>query len=395
MDNHRVPINSRLARLTLPAALLLGFLAACQQAGQPPSMVSVDPFDGGALHQAWSYSFGGPLNHAPLRVGDILVAAPAEAPLAGLRAETGELAWEFDPGVRIWDRAYASDGERIYVGIEGGRLVALAPDRGETLWQADLGINTQIPPLPLNGVVYVSTTFVGTALTGNPSGKAVLFALDAANGDVLWEFESGNYILQTAFLFKETIYVAGSYDDPAEVDEGGHMRLYALNASDGSVRWSYESTDGYPKQLYATAYAVAYVAYQDFAVGVDAENGELLWRRDTGNWVPTLSGSGDIIYYGSANTVVHAVNTFSGEAVWQYNIPEGTFNYVIGAPVPTGNELIFLTQQGDVAGLNRQTGELIWSLQTGITGARAGLSVFGNWIYIGDAEGTVYGFTDR
>jgi outer membrane protein assembly factor BamB len=346
------------------------------------------------LHLAWSSPLSGPINHPPLRVGQIVVVAPQGEALLGLDAETGQTVWEFAPGPRIWDRAYTADGERVYVGIEGGSLAALDPDHGDQIWRADLGINSQIPPLPANGVVYVSTTFVGTGLVGNPDGKARLFALNAADGASLWEFESDNYILQTPFLFGETIYVAGSFASDIEVEEGGHMRLYALDAADGFLRWIYESTDGYPKQLYATASAVAYVAYQDFASGIDAETGQLLWRRDTGNWVPTLTGSGDLIYYGSANTVVHAINTNTGDAVWQYNIPEGTFNYVIGAPVRAGSELIFLTQQGDLISLDAETGRLRWSLSTGIAGARAGVSVYGNWIYVGDAEGVVYGFMD-
>lgn len=382
-------------RLISPVLMISIWLASCRPTGPLPQATPDAALDGRKLSLAWTQSFAGPLNHPPLRVGDILIVAPAQAPLAGLQAETGVKLWEFDPGVRIWDRAYASDGRRIYVGVENGRLIALAPETGEMLWQAELGINTQIPPLPVEGVVYVSTTFVGTALAGDPAGKAVLFALDAADGDVLWSFESGNYILQTPFLFEDVIYVAGSFFDPAEVDEGGHMRLYALDATDGTVRWSYESTDGYPKQLYATDNAVAYIAYTDFTAGVDAATGDLLWRRDTGNWVPALSGSGDTIYYGSANTVVHAIHAGTGDVVWQYNIPEGTFNYMIGAPVRIGDELVFLTQQGDVMSLNAQSGELLWSLQTGISGARAGLSVSGNWIYIGDADGMVYGFSDQ
>ena len=66
---------------------------------------------------------------------------------------------------------------------------------------------------------------------------------------------------------------------------------------------------------------------------MDAATGKMRWRLDTGNWVPTLSGAGNVIYYGSANTVVHAINADTGEVVWQFNIPEGTFNYVLGAPV--------------------------------------------------------------
>jgi outer membrane protein assembly factor BamB len=170
------------------------------------------------------------------------------------------------------------------------------------------------------------------------------------------------------------------------------MRLYALSASDGTEKWAFESTDGYPKQLYAVETAVAYIAYQDFASGVSAQTGELLWRKDTGNWVPTLSGAGNTVYFGSANTVVHALDVAGGTAVWQFNIPEGTFNYVLGAPVFMNDTLYFLTQQGDLFALDAQDGSQQWQYATGIVAARTGLSVGDNALFIGDADGIVHAY---
>jgi len=140
---------------------------------------------------------------------------------------------------------------------------------------------------------------------------------------------------------------------------------------------------------------VTYIAYQDFSVGIDAGNGEMRWRLDTGNWVPTLSGAGNTIYYGSANTIVHAVNADSGMFEWQFNIPEGTFNYVLGAPVHVEEDLVFLTQLGELMSVNAATGELRWRFSTGIVGARTGPSISGGWLFIGDADGFVHGYTDN
>jgi len=340
---------------------------------------------------AWTYDAGGAINHPPLPVGDVVIAAPAQGPLIALDIATGALRWQFDPPARIWDRAYTSDGRFLFVGIEGGRLVALDAQTGEVQWEKTLGINVQHPPVVAEGILYVPTTFVGTGLLGDPSGKAVLFALNPEDGRELWAFESDNYILQSPFRFGDTVYLSGSYEAPEEVEEGGQMRLYALSAADGRVRWTYESDDGFPKQLYANETAVAYIAYQDFANGIDARSGELLWRKDTGNWVPTLSGAADIIYFGSANTVVHALNVTDGTVAWKFDIPEGTFNYLLGAPVRASDTLYFLTQQGDIMALNALNGVLRWHIGTDIT-SHTGLSVSDGWLFIGDDKGVVYAF---
>lgn len=355
------------------------------------SEMAATQIDGDGLYLAWSYDTGEPINHPPLYVNGLLFVAPSEEPLLALDAQTGTIRWTYDPPQRIWDRAYATDGELLFVGIEGGGVVALEVESGRQVWLKELEIDVQVPPLVSGDVLYVPTTFVGTGLSNDPSGKAKLYALEISTGHILWSFESDNYILQSPFLVGDALYAAGVFYDVEPVDEGGHTRLYKLSAEDGTVHWHYESEDGFPKQLYATESTVAFIAYQDFANGIDAVTGELRWRRDTGNWVPNLTGAEGVIYFGSANTVVHALEMANGDIVWQHNIPEGTFNYLLGAPVPVGDELLFLTQHGDIMGLDMADGSLRWQFPTNIT-SRTGLSVAGNQLFIGDENGVVYAY---
>lgn len=175
------------------------------------------------------------------------------------------------------------------------------------------------------------------------------------------------------------LYVGGNYYDPAPIDEGGHTRLYALDLATGAPRWTYESEDSFPKRLYATGKTLVFVGYQDFMNGVDTETGELRWRYDTGNWTPSFLGAGDIVYFSSANAQVFALDANTGEVVWRFNIPEGTFNYLLDAPVLVADELYFLTQQGDIFALNAASGELLWQVETEITAARTGPGVLAGW----------------
>ena len=366
------------------------FASACG-----PAISDDRALNGDTLHEVWKQDVGSPVNHPPLRLGNVLIVAPDRKPLLGLEVESGKILWSYDPGVRVWDRAYASDGERLFVGIEGGKFVALDPFNGKLLWETELGINTQIPPFVSNDIIYVSTTFAGAGLVGDPSGKAKLFAISPKDGHILWEFESDNYVLQSSFRKGDVIYVSGSYYNSKKLPEGGYMRLYALNAADGSELWHFESEDGFTKQLYATNKTVAYIAYQDFTVGVDGVTGKEIWRKDAGNWVPTLSGTGDTIYYGSANTMVHSVDVNSGRTLWTFDIPEGTFNYVLGAPVRTAGDLVFLTQLGDFIALDATSGVMRWRIPTGLIGARIGLTVSGGWLFFGDADGFMHGYFDR
>ena len=376
------------------AVLIIAFLAVLSGCAAP-APPAPRPLDGSRLKLAWTYASGGPINLPPVVAGGVVLVIPQDGPLLALDAKTGGLAWRFDPPQGLWDRALAAADGQVYVGLKGGLLAALDARSGALLWQSSLGVEVQAPPAASGGRVYVPSTFVGPGLAGDPTGQARLFALDAKTGESLWSFQAGAYILQTPFIDGNQLFTGGSYADPQlKVDEGGPMRLYALSVQDGSQRWSYQSTDGYVKAIYAAGGYVSYIAYTDYLSGLDAASGKLLWRQETGNWVPSLSGHQQTLYFGAANTVVQARAIQDGSVIWSYNIPGGSFNYLLGAPVRVTDDLYCLTQRGDLFALDAANGSLRWSQATGVT-ARVGLSVGPGAIYLGDADGVVYAYSDQ
>lgn len=342
---------------------------------------------------AWTFAAGGAIHEPPLVLGERVIVAPAGGPLVALEAGSGRPVWQFAPAAGLWERAVTGDDRRVFVGLKGGSVAALEAGSGRVRWQKDLGINCQVPPLLYGDILYVPTTFVGPELVANTAGRAQLFALDASTGETIWAFTTGNYILQTPARRGEVIYLGGNFEDPRPIDEGGHVRIYALDAGDAGLRWVYEAEDGFPKRLYAAAETLVFVGYQDFLNGIDAGQGVLRWRRDTGNWTPSFLGAGEAIFSSAANTTVARLDAGAGESVWQFNIPGGSFNYLLGAPALQDGALLFLTQQGDIHALDAATGESLWQTATGVVAARAGLSLGDGWLYFGDAAGMVYAYT--
>lgn len=347
---------------------------------------------GDALRLSWTAETGKPIHLAPVVVGHHVLVIPRDGPLIAYDSENGRIKWTYDPAVKIWDRSLGSDGERAFVCHRNGEIAALDTKDGSLLWTQTLGINCQRPPFSSNGVLYVATTFVGPGLPSNTLSGAKLFTLNPQDGSIIWEFKTGNYLLQTPFEESGTVYVAGSYVNPAvNVEEGGPARFYALDNRTGEQKWIFESDDGFTKALYATEDNLAFIGYQDFLSGLDAKTGKRVWRRDTGNWVPSLAGKDNVVYFGSANTKVHAWNMASGESVWEYNIPTGSFNYLLIKPVFTDDRMYFMSQQGDVFALDLKSGKELWSYPTKMT-ARIGLEVGDKALYMGDQEGRVYAY---
>lgn len=373
-------------KLFMPLLLAILIVTGCSPKTRAPSAPAE------TLSLRWTTPTDGAINQAPLIVRGLVIVCPSGSPLLALDLETGAVKWTFAPPEGVWERAYASDGTRLFVGTKNKTIAALDVSNGKVIWQKELGIDIQVPPLVNNGIVYAPTTFIGPGLEQNMHGRAKLFALDARTGKEKWVFESDDYILQTPAIYGNALYLGGDFYDPHDIDEGGHTRLYALNLADGSPRWAYESEDGFPKQVYATRDTVAFVGYQDFMNGVDAQTGKLSWRFDTGNWTPSFLGAEETVYFGSADTQVFALEADTGKMLWQFDIPKGTFNYLLSAPILLGGKLYFLTQQGDFFALDATNGELFWQFSTNATTARTGPALGDGWLVVGDIKGRVYGY---
>lgn len=372
-------ISAALVISVTGAAIWLGFSTASTAKGD-------------ALKLAWSTKMGGSINLAPEVISDMVLVTPKGGHLNALNKADGSAAWNYNPDEGVWPRSLGNDGERVFVCLKGGGLAALNADDGAVLWKTDLGINCLRPPFFANDSLYVSTTFVGSGLPSTTLTGAKFFSINPADGTINWELTTDTYLLQTAFRTGDMVYVGGSfYKADYEIDEGGLIRIYALDATSGKTKWTYEAEDGFPKALYATQDRLAYVGYDDYVIGLDTATGKKLWRRDTGNWVPSLNGLGDTVYYGSANTNVHAWNMSDGKTVWKYNIPGESFNYMLGRPMFGDGRMYFLSQQGTAFALDLEDGEMLWSQPTGIT-ARAGLNISGKTLFIGDKNGTVYAY---
>jgi outer membrane protein assembly factor BamB len=74
--------------------------------------------------------------HDPLAVKDLVVVGTDKGALRAYRAGTGEFAWEYNCGKRIFHHP-SSDGERIYFTVDSS-LTAVTADAGIKVWDFDM-----------------------------------------------------------------------------------------------------------------------------------------------------------------------------------------------------------------------------------------------------------------
>jgi polyvinyl alcohol dehydrogenase (cytochrome) len=178
-----------------------------------------------------------------------------------LDAGTGAFLWNSligpggDQGGMNWGTAF--DGERIYAPITnhhhipylvarngvpsdkmvtGGSWAALDPATGRILWQtADpqqetlagtgtVGVWDLAPVTAANGVVYAAS------MAKDPQQNQ-LFALDAANGRILWQYGAGGSVNAAPAVVNGSVYWGTGYSRSG-VEGSGNNQFYAFTAAD-------------------------------------------------------------------------------------------------------------------------------------------------------------------
>lgn len=188
----------------------------------------------------------------------------------------GRLKWTYPAGANCWSAAALADDGTIFWASLDAKIRAVLPDGREKWSRRTLGFVAASAAVGTDGTVYIG------------SFDSYLYALNPVNGRVKWKFKTGDHIYCSAALGEDeqgqtgAIYFGSTdgffyalspqgkllwrYDTGAPIrsspalgrapegEEGdvvyfgcGNGRLYALNAADGSRRWSFDLTPADPE----------------------------------------------------------------------------------------------------------------------------------------------------
>jgi outer membrane protein assembly factor BamB len=159
----------------------------------------------------WKATVDGSVTSVYWNTGWLLATTDKNALLA-LRATDGTLVWRrnLDAGLQS---APAPDGDRLYLSMKNGGLLALAIQTGEPVWTKQL-------PQPGNGILPVGDRlYVG-------SKDDMFYCLSAKDGTTNWRWKTGGDVIGTAAIDAKRVYFV-SLDNV----------LRALDRSSGSARW--------------------------------------------------------------------------------------------------------------------------------------------------------------
>jgi outer membrane protein assembly factor BamB len=236
-------------------------------------------------------------------------------------------------GVVASSPAIGADGT-VYIGSDDGNVYALNPADGSVKWSTPVTHPWSSPAIGADGTVCISG-----------------YALDPADGSVKWTYPGSSSIGSSPAVGADgTLYsggcainpdgsikwsspIGGAASSPAiGVDSTVYVgsvnhNLYALDPSDGSVKWAHVTGGIIGGSPAIDSDGTVYIGSDDdWVYALNPADGGVKWTFATGG---NVSGSATIgadgtVYIGSADGNVYALNALDGSVKWSYPAATGT-----------------------------------------------------------------------
>jgi outer membrane protein assembly factor BamB len=249
-------------------------------------------------------------------------------------------------------------GELAYMAGYNGKIYAYTASNLGVRWVYPREGNLK----PLVGGLVESQ---GKLFIGGSDGK--VYALDAASGDKLWEFTTGDKIWGTPAVNGDTLYI-GSFD----------KKLYALNTIDGTKKWEYATEGSVISTPLVYQDTVFFGSFDRNLYALKASDGSLKWKFSGKNffWAEPVVVN-DTIYVGCLDGFIYVLQAATGVKVAEIDLK----NPVSSKPVIVANSIIFANRKGVVYSLATGTNEIkqLADIKNTVDGP---LTAYGEIVYI-------------
>ncbi len=258
----------------------------------------------------------------------------------------------------------------VYVGADDKRIHALDAATGDELWSFETGDIVRSNVVVNDGVVYAG------------SNDTHLYALDARGGDLIWQRDTVAPVRYPPLVADGMVYV------PAYSDGG--RRVHALDAATGVQVWA--SSEDYPSDTgWETGFGGASNGDLLFSIGYDGDlraldtaTGETVWTASGRTDTPPVVID-DVVYFTAVNTA-YALSARSGDTLWEY----GTERYPARGFAPVIDDgVYYFAPDNYLYALDTATGEPRWTLQLDAMASSSPV-VGDGMVFIASESGVLY-----
>jgi outer membrane protein assembly factor BamB len=334
---------------------------------------STSPDSNGNL--LWRFNTGDKIRSSPAIANGIAYQGSNDGYIYALNAATGLVIWKYSVTTSSVESSPAVVNNVVYVGClwdgHNGYVVALNAGTGELIWRFATTSGVESSPAVENGVVYIG------------SFDGYIYALNATNGALIWSYLAGSSTYSSPAIVNGLLFQGAS--------DGN---IYALNASNGELIWKYQT--GSP--VYASPAVVDNVVYANSDNGavyaLIGSDGSEIWRGNigVGDHADASPAVADGIVYFVARSGLYSFNASTGSQIWYFTSPYSPrqfTGYVYSCPAIAGNIVYYGSCDGYVFALNTNNGSMVWSYQTGLF-VFASPALANGVLYVGSYDGYLY-----
>ena len=258
-------------------------------------------------------------------------------------------AWIFTAGGQI-NGGLAVDGNVLYADTLAGDLYAIDMRDEHVFWHVKRPHALMSTPVLWRGLVYVgsgsnklltkkpSLWGPGNSIMGVPAGDAI-YAFDAASGALRWSFRTAGEDMPSPAIFRGVLVFAN-----------GDFHAYGLDAETGELRWK-RKLNGISTMASATiagddaliSFCNYNFPYRCETDAIDPLSGRIAWRAPYGNADASPAyGGGTVFVSGleyvregwqqlqSAHAIVAALDAATGRVKWRYRDPQASMPSDVG-----------------------------------------------------------------
>ncbi len=327
--NYRQIIRRTLFGLLIAAAAIGAMIAFILPYKRIPPAPPLPP----AVRQPASFG-----NQAwPIFRGDAALTGQA----AGTLPDKLKPDWTFKTKNAVKSTPIVADN-KTFISSMDSCLYALELHTGREIWRFEADEALEASPVYHNGMVYVG------------SNRGTFYAVKAQTGQLVWSCKTDGKITGSANIAvhpktDQTLVIFGSYDN----------NLYAVDAAGGQIVFQYPARN-YINGAIAAAQNTAAFGSCDanlYLVPIDAP--EQTRTIDAGSYVaanPVLFEG--VIYAGNYDGVFLAADAAGGSILWRFDKAEDAF---FSSPAVNDRVVVVGCRDGKVYCFSRQSGKLLWT----------------------------------
>ncbi|MGE5637413.1 MAG: PQQ-binding-like beta-propeller repeat protein [Chloroflexota bacterium] len=346
-------------------------------------------------------------------------------------AKTGNIVWTTrTKSPMIFSGSYYQ-GRFLRGGTDDNTMYCFNATNGNTIWTYSVNSNGY----------FTSGTAAAYGMIYEPNKDGNIYAIDIATGKLVWKYKGpGTMIFPgTPVVADGKVYVTTG-QNATFGEEKGASEFACLNAYTGEVVWKLPIEAFAPRESVAVAYGKLYLIPGDVTTAVDAISGSeylaqgqvwaigcissqvsngswpmfrhdasrssigtggpsnltLVWKFATdGAVMSSPSIVNGILYIGSQDKNVYAIDAWSGTLIWNFT----TAGTIESSPAVVDGKVFVGSDDGYIYCLDAQKGDILWKRFVNgdspvTSGAavmlRSSPAVADNIVYIGSVDGNLY-----